>query len=240
MSELENILGVNEKENSVESSDDKKPEGTKEEKDKLRETFTAKIREQNEVIETLKGELSQIKAKFEPAKTEEEPDTSTTEGWMKVIDKKSKDSIQPVQKELETLKERQMAKATRRFYEKHPEYAKAEPEKMKSLLDTYSRVKSRTEMDADDIFEDLEDSWAIHHRDEILREADAVKKNKLRAEKEMADVASSGSSGYEKSEEVEGASDSDYRIAKRINMPIKKYLELKGQLREAQISSDVD
>ena len=134
----------------------------------------------------------------------EEPKLETTDDWKKLISKTSDDAAKKVvSTELTDFKDSQRKKAYKKFIEEHPEYSPAkdpEDKKFSALLETYKRVSSRTDMDADDILEDLQDSYAVLHRSDILESERKAKRANLEREIETADIAASDPSIGERSE----------------------------------------
>lgn len=128
----------------------------------------------------------------------------TTDDWKNLINKTAEDNAKKVvSAELIAIKDSQRKKAYKKFIEEHPEYSPAkdpEDKKFKALLETYKRVSSRTDMDADDILEDLQDSYAVLHRSDILERERKAQRAVLEREIEIADIASSDPSIGERNE----------------------------------------
>lgn len=200
-----------------------------EEKVKIREEIKA-AREERRAVREEKTEKSGV----EPE--EDDVDLKTVEGWTKFIDKKAEEKTSVVSKDIDALKKTQKSKALKEFVHRHPEYA-SDATLRDSLLEVYGRVKSRTDLDADDILEDLEDAWAVKHRDEITKLALEAKRSKREAEMLEADVVTSGgSTGVRKETAAEDeATAEDYRIARSLGKSIKEYLPLKKQYESMQM-----
>lgn len=206
----------------------KRKQGLEEENKKLVDSIT-QMREERRTLDVRKPEPEAIELS--------EDELSTQEGWLKTIDKKSSDAIKPVVSELEKLKNTQRSKAFKSFIKNHPDYAAlSDPNdvRLKELQATYDRIKTRTEYDADDITEDLEDAWAVLNRKSIVERDQKSRKQKLDTEYEVSDIASSGGS-YEKSVPDVDASASDRRIAQSIGMDLKKYMNLKKQAESLEV-----
>lgn len=196
-----------------------------------------------EDINTLREERRTLRSEpvvEKPEAPKDEADLNTVEGWTKFIDKKAEEKTSVVSKDIQDLKKAQKSKALKEFVHRHPEYAasfEAKDAMSSALLDTYSRVKSRTDLDADDILEDLEDAWAVKHRDEISKLADETRKAKREAEMLEADVVTSGSSSPVRSEHTseDEATAEDHRIARSLGKSLKEYLPLKKQYESMQL-----
>ena len=201
--------------------------------------------------EKLEREVAELRAvrrelKSTPQQKEEEApkvqdssfDTSTADGWVDYIKNSSEEATKPIAGELEKLKATNYKKAEREFMARHPEYAPSsdpEDKKLNSLLDIHKRVKSRTDYSHEDILEDLEDAWAVQNRNEIYEKDRQIRESRTQMEMDVADIASSGSGGAERSvSKAQGATASDHRSAKVAGMPIEKYMTLKSQLEEIE------
>lgn len=208
------------------------------EKEKLRKEVTA-LREERR---GLKAQGTGAASAAQPAAADEEVPPQDFEGWKKFIDNSADKKVSGMSAEFKKIQDSQKAKAVRKFVESHPEYASdndPSDERLNALMEVYGRVKSRTDYDADDILEDLEDSWAVRHRAEIVEKAGEAVRYRKEIETATADIASSGGAGgYDRSGAGSGvnATSEDHRIAKSINMPIDKYLKLRAQQESMEIA----
>lgn len=181
-------------------------------------------------IKTLSKEKNEVKAtQVTPEVGGDEEELKTVEGWQKLIDKKAAEHAQPALNDIEKLRTAQRAKAVKQFQAAHPEYAASE-EKTEELIATYARVKSRDDLDADSVLEDLEDAWVVQNRPHLVSQLAQAARAKEEVEAMESDAAASGAGSYEPS----GAGDvtatpQQRRIAASIGMPLKKYLELEKQ-----------
>lgn len=163
-----------------------------------------------------------------------QPELSTQEGWVNLIDKKSSDAVKPLAAEVDSIKKSHRAKAEKRFLDNHPEFA--DESRKKQLLETYARIKSRSDIDSDDIYEDLKDAWAVVSRNEIEKKDEQWRQARLSTEQDTAEIAASGGATYEKAaQEDYGASAEDYRVAKSIGKSIGEYMKLKKQLEDTTV-----
>lgn len=193
-----------------EGNSDKKPTAV-EEHDALMKANEALAREKQKILDdiaVLRGERREARAGKPQGASQEEQEQKpveqvqveetkleTTDDWKKLINKTAEDNAKKVvSTELNQIKDSQRKKAYKKFIEEHPEYSPAkdpEDKKFKALLETYKRVSSRTDMDADDILEDLQDSYAVLHRSEILDRERKAKRADLEQEISTADIAAS-------------------------------------------------
>ena len=195
-------------------SDPEKKLTAVEEHDALMRANEALAKDKQKILDdiaALRVERRDARATVAPAPAEQKPEVITPaveeppadyEGWKKQIDKQSENAAKKVvSSELNQIKDSQKKKAYKKFIESHPEYSPSsdpEDKKFQSLLGTYNRIKSRTDMDADDILEDLEDSYAVQHRSEILERDRQARRSNLEQEISTADIAASSPSSGER------------------------------------------
>lgn len=191
------------------------------------------IAAQNAAIADLKALTAPLEAMRKANEAPPEPQLDTTEGWMKVIESKTTDALKPVQGDLEQFKIAQKNKAMKIFVQSHPEYDPTTENgkaRITSLLKTYGRVKTRGEMDSEELLEDLQDAWAVENRATIQQKEQEIRSNAMYQDATMADFAATGAGGSTKtSDAAPVATPEDVRIAKSIGMDLKRYLELKPQ-----------
>lgn len=230
----------------IKTNDSEKELLEKEERKKALEDQIAGLETEKERIvqETIEAreERRQAAAEAVVAKKDDETgvddDLSTQESWLKRIDSTSKSAVAPVLSELEKLKEAQRKKAERQFLEKHKsEYKSGDDPKFKTLSDTYTRIRSRSEHDADDIFEDFEDAWAMTNRAVI--EAEVKKVREQAGEIESFEKSQATTTHISGSEKVDNptidASKKDYEAARKLGKSITDYLKLKEQYERTHI-----
>jgi hypothetical protein len=163
----------------------------------------------------------------------EEPNLDTVEGWTNLIGNKSKEALEPLQSEINKMKQTQKAKAIRVFMERHPEY---DEDKLNPILDKYDRVKSRSDIDHDEILEDLEDAWAVENRGKLVQKAKELRQAALKNDQDVAGYADTSVLSSDRNDQISNnATPSDIRIAKSTGMDLDKYLKLKRQLEESKI-----
>lgn len=207
---------------------------------KATEGLRKQLVEERKSRQALEAEVARLTAAVKPfeqltkpAEKASEPDLNSTEGWTKEIDRRAAQAIEPAQKELNSFKEAQKSKALKAFVKEHPEYSLSKgKEKLTGLLEQYNRVKSRGDMDADDISEDLKDAWALQNRSDLEERARRVREESYEAESTAADIASSGSSNYEKSSSPDvDATPLQRKVAAEMGMNIKDYIAYQAKLR---------
>ena len=193
----------------------------------------------NKSVEGLRGEKEKLEKELGGLRrerrvirsSEQTADAPKTEEDKSVEQKKEEPKT-----DLQMFKRSQREKARRTFIARHPEYGDKDADtKFGMLENTYGRVKQLSDMDSDDILEDMETAWAVVHRDEILKKSRELKREQVGDEIAVADLAASSQSGGVPGQSVK-ATASDVRSAKIAGMPLDKYLKLKDQYEHQNFS----
>ena len=114
----------------------------------------------------------------------------------KAWDKRIRESTLPAQREIEKAKEERRLFTLRQFLTDKPSLAK-NPERIKSMMETYDRLKTSTELTSEGILMDLEKAYAAEHSQELISAAQQGRIEVARNDAIFSDPAvSRGSTAY--------------------------------------------
>jgi chromosome segregation ATPase len=124
-----------------------------------------------------------------PTINKEDP---SAKAWMKEI----RNNSAPLQAELEQAKSERRTFALRQFLGEHPALAK-DQEKLKSLMGTYEKLRTASELTTEGILTDLDRAYAAEHSEELISAARQSRIDNARNDEAFSDIAvSRGSTAY--------------------------------------------
>ena len=217
MNNLEDVLGgeteiETQKESlEVETSEDKKQDELVQKKQEQLENLNRAIQEANEQLRnartTRKTTLEDI-----PRIDFEDP---SAQAW----DKHIKESVDPLQKEVEKEKEEIFDLSLRKFLNDNP-YIASKPEKLKELVEVYQRNNTSSGRVAEMVYNNLQKSAAFLFHDELISQ---VRENRIKGAKADALFSdpsiSRGSTAYSRERESSpaiGLTDEEKQIILRM------------------------
>lgn len=206
MTELEKIIGTEKetpKEPSAEVTQTQAPEKTEEEtkKEEHLANLNKAIAESTENLRKLRTEVKTAR----PITTEEElPVIDLEDPSAKAWDKRIRESVSPVQAELEMEKEEVRTSALRDFLSDRPALAR-NPEKLKQLVSEYEVLSKGkiSEKTKEGVLLYLDKAYASTFHEEILNAAREGRVNGAKAESAFSDIAvDRGTTSYRNQQDV--------------------------------------
>jgi hypothetical protein len=173
------------------------------------ETELANLKKaKEEALKELKS-IREAKQKVKTGEDDELPkidmDDPTAKAWAKHI----RESVDPIQAEVEKAKEERRTFALNQFLSDKPALSK-NPEKVKELVGTYERLRTATEMTTEGILNDLQKAYAAVYSDELLTAARQSRVNDAKADVLFSDIAvSRGATSYSTPREKNPVLDED-------------------------------
>lgn len=212
--------------------EEKKPEQTPEEIEK-----TEHLTNLNKAIEEGNEELRRIRAekKKEKPSDEDVPKINFDDPSAKAWDNHIKESVNPMQAELEKEKSEIRQFALRDFLADKPALAK-NPEKVKELVGTYEKLRTASERTKEGVLLDLDKAYAAVFHEELLNAARSARSDNARKDAILSDIAvSHGATAYsppfEKSPQY---TEDDRQVLARWGMTPEAHAELvKDQRKKA-------
>ena len=195
-SELEKLLAETDAPAEKEKEKSKEPEESPEAKAKAEQLANL-----HKAVEAEQARLKKIredirKSKNTPIEEEELPKINFEDPSAKAWDKRIRDASAPAQQELEKAKEERRIFTLRRFLQDKPALAK-DGVRLKSMMETYDRIKTSTELTGEGILMDLERAYAAEHYSELMDAAHVSRVEGARNDELFSDAAvSSGSTAY--------------------------------------------
>lgn len=124
------------------------------------------IKEANDELKKIRDGRKAVKDAFgDGATTDDDPKIDFTDPASKAWDKHIKETVNPLVSELEKEKQERFDYTLREFLEDKPLLT---GDKLKSFINTYSRIKSSTGMTKEGIIEDLNKSFAAEFHSELM------------------------------------------------------------------------
>lgn len=202
--ELEKLLAEPEKETPAPASE-KAPEPTQEEKNVDEELEKKRLQLENLNKAVLEANASLKKTRKEaknrplvPQESEEDelPQIDMADPSAKAWDKHIRESVSPLQEEVERQKEEVRSDALRIFLADKPELA-SNPDKLKRLVGTYERLKQTSERSVEGVMMDLDASYAAQNHRELTEQARYKRISEARANEQFSEAGvSRGATAY--------------------------------------------
>lgn len=180
------------------------------------------IEEANKTLRDKRGELKK------PTLEEEIPKINFDDPSAKAWDKHIKDVANPAKEELEKAKTERRTFVLRQFLQDKPAFA-ANPEKVKSMMDTYEKLRTSTELTNEGILMDLEKAFAAENYQELTASAHQRKTEDVYSDIVFSDPAvSRGSTTYSsaKDPKVRTYSEDEKAILAKWGMTPAEHAEL--------------
>lgn len=155
----------------------------------------------NKAIAEAQGVLKKSRKEIKAAKTPEEedeelPKINLEDPSAKAWDKRIRDNSAPLQAEIEQAKSERRNFALRQFLGEHPALAK-DQEKLKSLMGTYEKLRTASELTTEGILLDLDKAYAAEHSDELLSATRQARIDASRNDEAFSEIAvSRGATSY--------------------------------------------
>lgn len=205
--ELEKLLGEDKKEvtpPSEEKKPEEKPEVTPPEKNPEVKAKAEHLANLSKAVVDEEARLKEIRRKQKLAKQgiiedeeEEIPVIDDKDPNAKAWNKRINDAAAPAQQELEKAKQERRLFTLRQFLTDKPSLAK-NPERIKSMMETYDKLKTSTELTSEGILMDLEKAYAAEHSEELISAARDGRVENARNDAIFSDIAvSRGSTAYQ-------------------------------------------
>jgi len=186
------------------------------------------ILDAQDTLRGLRKEIKEVKTAA-PKEEEELPKINLEDPSSKVWDNRIKETVAPVAQELEQEKEEVLQFSLREFLKDKPALAK-NPEKLKAVMTTYSRIKSSSGRTREGVMLDLDKAYAAEHHEELITAArngriEGAEKNAF-----LSDIAvSRGSTTYQPPKEnatIKLSKEEEAQLAKW-GMTPAEYIEMK-------------
>ena len=174
MPELDDILKEDETAKAEEEAQKKASEAKAEEDKKQMDLEIQKKQEQKENLDKAISEANEELKKLRDAKKgeveEEIPKIDFNDPASKAWDKHIKESVNPIQSDLDQEKTEIFNFTLKKFLADKPALT-ADPDKMKELMGTYERIKNNSGRTQEGVLLDLDKSFAAVYSDELLNQA---------------------------------------------------------------------
>lgn len=161
------------------------------------------------------------------------PQIDDTDPGAKAWDKRIKDTVLPVQTQMEQAKAEVRQFAFDRFLADKPSLAKS-PEKIKELMQTYERIRTASESTPEGVLLDLDKAYAATFHKELLEAARQGRVDNAKNDAIFSDIAvSRGSTTYPTPKA--GAiklSDDDKLILSKWGMTPEEWAKMKADVKE--------
>lgn len=204
--ELEKLLAEPEKQTPAPASEPIPKEKTQEEKNIDEELAKKQLQLENlsRAVSEANAELKktrQVKktVKVAPQVDEEEelPSIDMADPSAKAWDKHIRESVSPLQEEVERQKEEVRSDALRIFLSDKPDLA-SNPDKLKKLVGIYERLKQTSERSVDGVMMDFDASYAALNHRELTEQARLRRISEARANEQFSEAGvSRGSTAYQ-------------------------------------------
>jgi hypothetical protein len=196
---LEEIIGV-EKETPATSGPTGPAEKPEDEEIRKKSEQLANVRK---AIDQANDELRKLRAakktvKLQPQDGEEIlPKIDLDDPSAKAWDQRIKDTVNPVQAELDSEKREIRTFALQQFLADKPALSK-DPAKIKELVELYEKIRTATERTTEGVLLDLQRAYAALNADELIAAARGKRIDKAQADSTFSDMAvSHGASSYQ-------------------------------------------
>lgn len=185
------------------------------------------IEAQTQLREIRKEKSGARKAKKE-IDEEEIPAIDFTDPSVKAWEEHIAGKVNPLHLEMEKGKEERREYALKQFLKDKPNLAK-NPEKLKELVSTYEKLRNASETTTEGILLDLDKSFAVVYRDELVQAARERMTTEAKADALFSDIAvSRGSTAYPTQRDSQTPLDDDSkRILAKWGMSEEEWKDMK-------------
>lgn len=166
----------------------------------------SKLSNINKAIQEAEKQLEKIRKEKQGTQTEdnsaEEARIDFTDPGAQAWDKHITDKLSPLQLEEEKAKAEIRSFALKEFLADKPSLASS-PDKLKELMDVYSRIKTATERNKEGVLIDLKRAFAAVYHDDLIDAARSAKFDKIREKQIFSEVGiTEGATGYVNEREI--------------------------------------
>jgi leucyl aminopeptidase len=227
--DLKKILGEEEQE-TIPSEEPKDPNPEAQEEDPEVAKKAEQLANLNKAIQEAQKNLKDArKAKKEPKDEEEDVlpinlEDENSKAWDSHIRK----TVAPVAQEMEKEKEEVRTFALREFLTDHPDLAR-DPEKLKTVMGTYDRIKTASERTTQGVLIDLGKAYRAEYGEELERSSQEARRRQAQDDLVFSEPGvSRGATGYQTERELTPRITQDEADQlRKWGMTPKEYFDLK-------------
>ncbi len=194
-----------------------------EQKDNLDKAILAS----QDTLRNLRKEIKEVKTA--PPKEEELPKVNLEDPSSKAWDNHIKETVAPVAQEMQKEKDEVLSFTLREFLKDKPALAK-NPEKLKAVMTTYSRIATSSGRTREGVTLDLEKAYAAEYHEELIQAARSGRIEGAEQNAFLSDIAiSRGSTTYQPPKDsatIKLSKEEEAQLAKW-GMTSAEYIEMK-------------